>query len=112
MDSKSIRDVALKSLGDHKAMDLVTLDVRHLTDVADYMVIATGGSVRQAKALAKYLLEDAKKAGCPLMGVEGLDQPDWVLVDLVDVVVHVMVPGARELYRLEELWSDPAKLAR
>lgn len=111
MDSQSIRDVALQSLDEHKAADLVTLDVRELTDVADYMIIATGGSRRQAKALAKYLIEDAKKASCPLLGVEGLDEADWVLVDLVDVIVHVLVPEARELYRLEELWTDPRKLA-
>jgi len=111
MDSQSIRDVALRSLDEHKAADLLALDVRELTDVADYMILATGSSRRQAKSLAKYLLEDAKKAGCPFLGVEGLDEADWVLVDLVEVIVHVMVPEARELYRLEELWSDPAALA-
>ncbi|RLA15792.1 MAG: ribosome silencing factor, partial [Gammaproteobacteria bacterium] len=89
MDSQAIRDVVLRSLDDHKATDLVALDVRALTDVADYMILATGGSSRQAKALAKYVLEDAKKAGCPYIGVEGLDEADWVLVDLVDVIVHV-----------------------
>ena len=108
MDSQSIRDIALRSLDEHKATDLVALDVRGLTDVADYMVLATGNSRRLVKSLGKYLLEDAKKTGCPYLGVEGLDDADWVLVDLVDVIVHVMVPEARELYRLEELWTDPA----
>lgn len=111
MDSQSILDVALQSLHEHKATDLVTLDVRELTDVADYMIIATGGSRRQTRALAKYLLEDAKKASCALLGVEGLDEADWVLVDLVDVIVHLLVPEVRDLYRLEELWTDPGKLA-
>ncbi|MEL0083769.1 MAG: ribosome silencing factor [Gammaproteobacteria bacterium] len=108
MDSRSLRDIALRSLEDHKAADLVSLDVRQLTDVADFMILATGGSSRQVKALARYLLEDTKKSGAPNMGVEGLDTADWVLVDLVDVIVHVMVPEAREQYRLEELWGDPA----
>ena len=112
MNPEQLKQRIVDALEALKGRHILALDVREFTGMTDYMVIATGGSVRQAKALAKYLLEDAKKAGCPLMGVEGLDQPDWVLVDLVDVVVHVMVPEARELYRLEELWSDPAKLAR
>ncbi len=111
MDSQSIRDLVLRSLDDHKAGNVVAMDVRHLTDMTDFMVMATGGSTRQAKALAKYLIEDSRKAGCQVMGVEGLEQADWVLVDLVDVVVHVMVPETRELYRLEELWTDPAALS-
>ncbi len=95
MDSQSIRDLVLRSLDDHKAGNVVAMDVRHLTDMTDFMVMATGGSTRQAKALAKYLIEDSRKAGCQVMGVEGLEQADWVLVDLVDVVVHVMVPETR-----------------
>lgn len=97
-----------KTLDDHKAIDRVTLDIRGLTDIADYMVIASGGSGRQVKALANYLLEEAKKAGCPVISVEGRDQSEWVLVDLVDVVVHIMLPESRDLYRLEDIWSQPA----
>lgn len=99
------------SLDDHKAIDRVTLDVRGLTDIADYMVIASGGSGRQVKALANYLLEDAKKAGCTVISVEGMNQSEWVLVDLVDVVVHIMLPESRDLYRLEDIWSQPASFA-
>ena len=105
MDAEAICAVAMASLENYKAIDLVKLEISELTDIADYMLIVSGGSTRQVKALAKHLAEDAKKAGCPSLGVEGLEHGDWVLVDLVDVIVHVMVPESRELYRLEELWN-------
>ncbi|MBL4622691.1 MAG: ribosome silencing factor [Immundisolibacteraceae bacterium] len=105
MDAEAICSIAIDSLENYKAIDIVKLEIRKLTDIADYMLIVSGGSTRQVKALAKHLVEDAKKAGCPSLGVEGLEHGDWVLVDLVDVIVHVMIPEARELYRLEELWN-------
>ena len=108
MDAEAICSVAIDSLENYKAIDIVKLDIRQLTDIADFMLIVSGTSVRQVKALAKHLAEDAKKAGCPSLGIEGLEHGDWVLVDLVDVIVHVMVPEARELYRLEDLWSGSA----
>ena len=108
MDAEAICAVAIDSLENYKAIDVVKLDVRQLTDIADFMLVVSGGSVRQVKALAKHLDEDAKKAGCPSLGIEGLEYGDWVLVDLVDVIVHVMVPEARELYRLEDLWNGSA----
>lgn len=104
MDAEQLRDLVVALLDEHKAQDLVVADVRSLTPMTDYMVFASGGTSRQVKALADYLLEAARNAGHKASGVEGLNDSDWVLVDLLDVVVHIMTPAMREFYRLEELW--------
>ncbi len=88
-----------------KAGEVVALDVRELTDVTDYMVVATGGSARHVRAITEKVVTAAKRRGAPPLGVEGEREGEWVLVDLCDVVVHVMQSGARELYQLEKLWS-------
>ena len=88
-----------------KAHDIVVLDVRPLTEVADHLVIASGRSSRQVVALADNVVERAKAAGYRPLGVEGRDAGEWVLVDLCDVIVHVMDPKTREFYQLERLWS-------
>ncbi len=105
MQSKSLSRLAIRALEDLKATDITTLDVRELTDITDYMVVASGRSARQVVALAEKVIFDAKKAGHQPMGVEGLKEGEWVLVDLCDVVVHVMQPATRELYLLEKLWG-------
>ncbi len=88
-----------------KATNVRVLDVRGVTDIADTMVIASGTSDRHVRSIADRVVESAKKAGFQPMGVEGAGDGEWVLVDLQDVIVHVMLPRVREFYRLESLWE-------
>ena len=96
------------SLADMKAVNVTVLDVRGLTDVADTMIIASGTSDRHVKSVAERVAYDAKQAGFRAMGVEGERDGEWALVDLNDVIVHVMLPRVREFYRLESLWDISA----
>ena len=88
-----------------KANDVVDIDVRGKTSVCDYMVVASGTSTRHVKAIADEVVRQAKKLDCQPLGVEGEREAEWVLVDLGDVVVHVMLPRVREFYALERLWT-------
>jgi len=106
--AEAVLHLAVDALDELKAIDLKVLDVRELTSVTDYMVIASGNSDRQVKALADNLVQKAKDGGHRPLGIEGDQAAEWVLVDLVDVVVHVMSPNTRETYQLEKLWSQPA----
>lgn len=108
MRSEKLRVLVEKSLADLKARDVRVLDVRELTAIADYMVVASGTSDRHVKSIADHLVEAASAAGCPPLGVEGAGSGEWVLVDLADVVVHVMQPRTREFYKLESLWDMAA----
>ena len=96
------------ALDDMKAVQVKVLDVRKLTDIADTLVIASGTSDRHVRSIADRVIEYAKKAGFRPMGVEGQRDGEWVLVDLQDVIVHIMLPRVRELYRLENLWDVSA----
>jgi len=96
------------ALDDLKAQNVAVLDVRTLTGVADTIVIASGTSDRHVKSLAGRVLERAKEAGFRALGVEGEREGEWVLVDLQDVIVHVMLPRVREFYGLEKLWDARA----
>jgi ribosome-associated protein len=107
MRSEEIVDLAVSALDDLKALDVTVLDVRRLTDVTDFMVVATGNSDRQVRALAEEVVVTAKERGQPPLGVEGERDGEWVLVDLTDVVVHIMQPEMRDLYQLEKLWAAP-----
>lgn len=102
---EALDDLVLEVLDDLKAQSVLRLDVRHLTSMTDMMVIASGRSVRHGRAVAHALLERCEAAGFVPIGVEGEDGGEWVLVDLGDVVVHVMVPSVREFYALEKLWD-------
>lgn len=95
-------------LDDAKAKDVRVIDIRELTTVADYMVIATGTSDRHLRSIADQLIERSTEAGRKPLGVEGRDAGEWVLVDLQDVIVHVMLAKVRELYKLENLWDMQA----
>jgi len=97
----SIRNAA----EDIKAQDLIEIDVGGKTSVCDYMVIASGTSTRHVKSIADEIVRQAKQLGCQPLGVEGEREAEWVLVDLGDVVVHVMLPRVREFYALERLWT-------
>lgn len=95
----------ITAIEDMKGKDIVTLDVRELTDVMDTLIIASGTSNRHVRAIAETLFEDMKKQGFRPMGVEGIEVGDWVLVDFGDTVVHVMQQETRDFYELEKLWS-------
>ena len=88
-----------------KAKDVVEIDVRGKTSVADHLVIASGTSTRHVKSIADEVVKFAKNLGAMPLGVEGEREAEWVLVDLGDVIVHVMLPRVREFYALERLWS-------
>lgn len=101
----SLTAVVVAALEDIKGQDIVWLDVRGLTDVTDTLVVASGSSTRQVKALAEHAIEAGRKAGFRTIGVEGLETAEWVLVDFGDLVLHVMLPATRAFYELEKLWS-------
>ncbi len=104
-DLSGLRAVVLKALDDLKAVDVTVLDVSALTSLTSLMVVATGTSNRHVRAIAEAARDAAKAAGYNVLGVEGEAGAEWVLVDLVDLVLHVMLPATRALYRLEDLWS-------
>jgi ribosome-associated protein len=101
----TISQVVAAALDDLKATDVSVLDVRHLTTVTDMMIVASGRSERHVRAIADEVVVKCKQQGYRPIGVEGQKVGDWVLVDLGDVVVHVMQPRAREFYNLEKLWD-------
>ena len=105
MNSKKLCKLARNAIEELKGQDVTRLDVRKLTDVTDYLLIASGRSARQVKAIAENVVAKAKAAGIRPLGIEGLEDGDWVLVDLCDVIVHVMQPDTRTYYELEKLWT-------
>lgn len=105
IESDELKEQVLESLDNLKAIDVRVLDVRQLTDFTDYMVVATGTSNRHVQSLVNNVAEDVKEKGVKPLGIEGKESGDWILIDLVDVVVHVMTSAARELYDLERLWE-------
>ena len=113
MNSEQLSDLVVEALEDIKARDIVKLDVREMTTVTDYMVVASGTSTRHVQALVDNVVEKASEAGHKPIGVEGESGGEWVLLDLQDTLVHVMLPKVREFYNLEKLWSlgSPAGLA-
>jgi ribosome-associated protein len=108
---RSLRSVVLDALDDMKALEVKVLDVRGLTDIADYMVIASGTSDRHVRSVAQRVVEKTKEAGFRPHGIEGQQDADWVLIDLHEYIVHVMLPRVREFYGLEKLWDMTAKRA-
>ena len=105
MPEDRLLDVVVDALDELKAFDVTVLDVRELTEVADHMVVASGRSARQVSAIADNVAQRAKASGQRALGIEGRDTGEWVLVDLCDVIVHVMQPKVREFYQLERLWG-------
>lgn len=106
MKTEKLKALVIESLEDMKAKDIKVLDVMKTSSFTDVMVICTAGSNRQVKAIASELVLRAKGAGVLPLGVEGETSAEWILVDLGDVVVHVMQPATRDFYQLEKLW-DP-----
>lgn len=101
----ALTDIAIAALEDMKAVNVKVMDVRKLTDVTDTMIVATGTSDRHVKSIADRLIERCRQAGHRAYGVEGQREGEWVLVDLQDLIVHVMLPRIREFYGLEKLWD-------
>ena len=112
MHLDTLQEVAVAALEDIKARDIEVIDVRPQTSLYDTMVIASADSNRQVKALAGHVRDKLKEAGAPILGVEGEDVGEWVLVDAGDIVVHVMQPAVRAYYNLEELWAPQAPVRR
>jgi ribosome-associated protein len=110
MNSEQLCDLVVAVLEEVKAKDIVKLDVRELTIVTDYMIVASGTSNRHVRALAEAVADKAREAGHRPAGIEGEEGSEWVLLDLCDALVHVMLPRVREFYNLEKLWLlSPAK---
>ncbi len=111
MNSRAVCKIVVEAIEDLKGRDIVELDVRKLTDMTDYMIIASGRSRRQVIAISEKVIEASKQAGVRPLGMEGEKVGDWVLIDLVDVVVHIMEPEIREYYQLEKLWAGNSTLS-
>jgi len=112
MRLNKLQKAAVTALEDIKARDIAVLDVRKLTSLYDTLIVASAESARQVKALARHVRDRLKEAGATIVGVEGEESGEWVLVDAGSIVVHVMQPTVRAYYNLEELWTPPAPKRR
>jgi ribosome-associated protein len=110
---EQIRDAVIAALEDVKGFDITVLDVQKITSLTSYMVVCSGNSNRQTRSLADNVFKTLKEKGCEARSVEGEKEGEWVLVDLGDVIVHVMLPTTRAYYNLEQLWGQtPNQVAR
>ena len=105
MNSDKLAELIVDALDDMKGQNIMKLDVRDMTTVTDYMIVASGTSNRHVQALVDSVAEKAKAVGLRPIGVEGEEGGEWVLLDLEDALVHVMLPKVRDFYNLEKLWS-------
>ena len=105
MNSKKLIEIVTNALEELKGKSIVSIDVRKLTQITDHMIVVTGTSSTHLKALADEVIKDVKAAGVKVVGVEGRSQAEWVLVDLGELVIHIMLAQARSLYNLEDLWD-------
>ena len=108
MNRKEMQKQIINSLEDTKALDITVLDVQNKSDMTDIMIIATGNSTRHVKSIAANLIKDMKDLDQQPLGSEGEENGEWVLVDLDNIVVHVMQRDVREFYNLEKLWGTQA----
>ena len=106
LDPNQILDMVTSSLDSDKAEDVLAIPLSGKSSVADYMVIASGSSSRQVAAMAEHLEVRLKQAGVEILGLEGMRQADWVLIDANDVIVHLFRPEVREFYGLERMWAN------
>ncbi|MET4693090.1 ribosome silencing factor [Endozoicomonas lisbonensis] len=105
MQSDQLKQLVIEAIEEMKGNDLTCLDVSEMTDVTDYMIIACGTSNRHVKSVADNVVQKCKDNGVRPLGMEGEDKAEWVLVDLGDVVAHIMLPATRAFYDLERLWE-------
>lgn len=105
MQTEQLQKIALEALYDLKAIDITTLDIRTLTTLADVMIICTGRSNRHVRSLAENIVTKAKESHVSYVKSEGEKEGEWVIVDLADVIVHIMLPATRSFYNLEDLWE-------
>ncbi|MCH8499202.1 MAG: ribosome silencing factor [Marinobacter sp.] len=110
MQADQLKDIVINALEGLKAQDISVLDVKDRTSVTDFMVVASGTSNRHVRSLAESVVQDIKEKTDLMPCVEGGQTSDWILVDLGDIVVHLMMPATREFYDLERLWRDAPKL--
>ncbi len=108
MKLEKLAELIIKTLEDNKATNIITLNIRDLSSFADLMIIASGTSTRQVTSIAEILIEKTKKTNVPPYGSEGMQYGEWVLIDLGDIIVHIMHPITRAHYQLEQLWSPIA----
>lgn len=106
MQTKHLLQLAITTLEDLKASNITTLDTSQLTSIADHMIICSANSSRHAISLANKMVEKAKEHSVMSLGIEGKEQGEWVLIDLGDIIVHIMQPNIREFYALEKLWKN------
>jgi ribosome-associated protein len=110
LKATKLRDFAVKAAEDMKGQDVVSLDIQKLSTIADFMLVVTGTSTRHVKSIADEIEKRCKEQGVAIRGLEGAAQAEWILLDLGDVIVHVMQASVRKLYDLESLWSmSPGK---
>jgi ribosome-associated protein len=102
----SKKKLVISAMEDIKARDIQAIDVRRITSIFDWIIVASADSARQSKALARHVRDSLKEAGSKIIGTEGEESGDWILVDAGDVVAHVMQPAVRNHYNLEELWGE------
>ena len=102
----SIKKHVISALEDIKAFDIVPLNVKKLTSISDFMIIASASTTRQTKALARNIKDKMSAFGVEVVGIEGETEGEWVLVDLGDIIIHIMTPTTRAYFNLEELWSN------
>ncbi|NBT38920.1 MAG: ribosome silencing factor [Alphaproteobacteria bacterium] len=106
MEPRDLLDLAVSSLEDDKAEDIVSIDLQGKTSIADYMVIASGRSERHLAALSQHLIETLKKSGLKGVRTEGEKSGEWALIDAGDVIIHIFKPDIRTFYNLEKLWNN------
>ena len=111
MKKEQLKDLVIDAIEDIKGTDIQVYDLEGKSDVTDVMIIASGNTARQVKAISDNIIDKSKKQGIMPLGVEGQTAAEWVLVDLGDVVAHIMTPSIRDFYNLEKLWGDESPSA-